>query len=335
MTYMTRRTLLASVSLTLIAAACGSSKAADTTATTVKASASTAAGAATTAAPAATTAAGAATTAAPVKTTAAGAATTAAPAMSGESTVAKIKAKGKIVIGTKFDQPLFGLKNPTTNEVDGFDAEVGRLLAKKIFGDDIKGKVEFVETTSKVREEAIEQGKVDLVIATYTINAARKERVGFAGPYYTAGQDLLVKKGDTTITGVDSLDGKKVCSVQGSTSLKNLAEKAPKADASITFDKYSLCVEALLDGRVNAVTTDNIILLGFVADNADKVQLVGKPFTSEPYGIGVKKDDKDFRGWVNDQLEAMAKDGSYAKAWDATAGKTGEKAPTPPAVDRY
>jgi glutamate transport system substrate-binding protein len=335
MTYMTRRTLLASVSLTLIAAACGSSKAADTTATTVKASASTAAGAATTAAPAATTAAGAATTAAPAKTTAAGAATTAAPAMSGESTVAKIKAKGKIVIGTKFDQPLFGLKNPTTNEVDGFDAEIGRLLAKKIFGDDIKGKVEFVETTSKVREEAIEQGKVDLVIATYTINAARKERVGFAGPYYTAGQDLLVKKGDTTITGVDSLDGKKVCSVQGSTSLKNLAEKAPKADASITFDKYSLCVEALLDGRVNAVTTDNIILLGFVADNADKVQLVGKPFTSEPYGIGVKKDDKDFRGWVNDQLEAMAKDGSYAKAWDATAGKTGEKAPTPPAVDRY
>jgi glutamate transport system substrate-binding protein len=327
MTHMTRRTLLATVSLTLIAAACGSSKAATTTATTVKAGATTAAGAATTAAPAATTAAGAA-------TTAAGSATTAAAAM-GESTMAKIKAKGKIVIGTKFDQPLFGLKNPTTNEVDGFDAEIGRLLAKKIFGDDIKGKVEFVETTSKVREEAIEQGKVDLVIATYTINAARKERVGFAGPYYTAGQDLLVKKGDTSITGVESLDGKKVCSVQGSTSLKNLAEKAPKADASITFDKYSLCVEALLDGRVNAVTTDNVILLGFVADNAEKVQLVGKPFTTEPYGIGVKKDDKDFRGWVNDQLEAMAKDGSYAKAWDATAGKTGQKAPTPPPVDRY
>jgi glutamate transport system substrate-binding protein len=328
MTHMTRRTLLATVGLTLVAAACGSSKTVDTTATT-------AAGAATTASAAATTAAATATTAAPAATTAAGAATTAAPAMSGESTVAKIKAKGKIVIGTKFDQPLFGLKNPTTNEVDGFDAEIGRLLAKKIFGDDIKGKVEFVETTSKVREEAIEQGKVDLVIATYTINAARKERVGFAGPYYTAGQDLLVKKGDTTITGVESLDGKKVCSVQGSTSLKNLAEKAPKADASITFDKYSLCVEALLDGRVNAVTTDNIILLGFVADSPDKVQLVGKPFTTEPYGIGVKKDDKDFRGWVNDQLEAIAKDGSYAKAWDATAGKTGEKAPTPPAVDRY
>ena len=319
MTHMTRRTLLATVSLTLITAACGSSKAATPAATTAPAAAAT-----TAAKPASSAAA----------TTAAGAATTAAGAMA-DGTVAKIKAKGKIVIGTKFDQPLFGMKNPTNNEVDGFDAEVGRLLAKKIFGDDIKGKVEFVETTSKVREEAIEQGKVDLVIATYTINPARKERVGFAGPYYVAGQDLLVKKGDTSITGVESLDGKKVCSVQGSTSLKNLAEKAPKADASITFDKYSLCVEALLDGRVDAVTTDNVILLGFVADNADKLQLVGKPFTTEPYGIGVKKDDKDFRGWVNDQLEAMAKDGSYAKAWDATAGKAGQKAPTPPAIDRY
>ncbi len=302
----TRRNLFTTVAIGLVAVACGSDKASVAPATT---------------------AAPAATTAAPVTTTAA--------AFPADSAMAKIKAKGKIVIGTKFDQPLFGLKNPTTNEVDGFDAEIGRLLATRIFGADIKGKVEFVETTSKVREEAVEQGKVDLVIATYTINAARKERIAFAGPYYVAGQDILVKKGNTTITGIDTLGGKKVCSVQGSTSLKNLAEKAPTADASITFDKYSLCVEALLDGRVEAVTTDNVILLGFVADNPDKVQLVNKPFTTEPYGIGVAKADTVFRGWVNDQLEAMAKDGSYAKAWAATAGKTGQKAPTPPAVDRY
>jgi glutamate transport system substrate-binding protein len=317
----TRRTLLAALAVGLVATACGSSK------TTAETGASTSVGDVTT-----TKAGGDVTT-----TKAAAPASSAAPKADfpADSTMAKIKAKGKIVIGTKFDQPLFGLKNPTSNEVDGFDAEIGRLLAKRIFGDDIKGKVEFVETTSKVREEAVEQGKVDLVIATYTINAARKERIAFAGPYYVAGQDILVKKGDAAITGVDSLGGKKVCSVQGSTSLKNLAEKAPTADASITFDKYSLCVEALLDGRVDAVTTDNVILLGFVADNPDKVQLVNKPFTQEPYGIGVAKADTVFRNWVNDQLEAIAKDGSYAKAWDATAGKTGQKAPTPPPVDRY
>ena len=277
-----------------------------------------------------------ATTKAGAATTKAGAATTAAAAaFPADSTMAKLKAKGKIVIGTKFDQPLFGLKNPTTNEVEGFDAEIGKLLAKKIFGSDIKGKVEFVETTSKVREESIEQGKVDLVIATYTINAARKERVGFAGPYYTAGQDILVKKGNVAIKSVDDLKGKKVCTVQGSTSLTNVQAKVPTVDVSITFDKYSLCVEALLDGRVEAVTTDNVILLGFVNDNPDKVALVGNPFTSEPYGIGVAKADTALRGWVNDQIDAFVADGSYAAAWKATAGKTGQPTPTAPKPDRY
>jgi glutamate transport system substrate-binding protein len=249
--------------------------------------------------------------------------------------MAKLKAKGKIVIGTKFDQPLFGQKNPTTNEVEGFDVEIGKLIAKGIFGDDIKGKVDFLETTSKVREESIEQGKVDVVVATYTINAERKQRVDFAGPYYTAGQDILVRKNDTSINSVDDLNGKKVCSVQGSTSLTNVKTKAPQADLTITFDKYSLCIEALLDGRVQAVTTDNVILLGFVNDQPEKVRLVNKPFTQEPYGIGLKKGDTTFRTWLNDQLEKWGKEGSYEKAWKATAGKTGQPTPGAPAPDRY
>ena len=298
---------VALIALSVVGAACGSSSASKAAETTAKGAV--------------------ATTAAPV--------TTAAPAFAADSTMAKLKAKGKIVIGTKFDQPLFGLKNPTTNEVEGFDAEIGKLLAKKIFGADIKGKVDFVETTSKVREDSIVDAKVDLVIATYTINAARKERVGFAGPYYTAGQDILVKKGNTTIKGVDDLKAKKVCTVQGSTSLTNVQTKVPTADLSITFDKYSLCVEALLDGRVEAVTTDNVILLGFVNDNPDKVALVGAPFTSEPYGIGVAKADTGFRAWVNDQIDAFVADGSYAAAWKATAGKTGQPTPTAPKPDRY
>jgi glutamate transport system substrate-binding protein len=272
-------------------------------------------------------------------TTAAGAssATTATTApFPADSTMAKLKNAGKITIGTKFDQPLFGLKNPTTNKVEGFDTEIGRLLAAQLFGtDDVESKITFVETPSKVREDSIEQGKVDLVIATYTINDTRKQRVDFAGPYYVAGQDILVKKDDTTIKGVSDLNGKKVCSVQGSTSLTNVQQQAPQADLSITFDKYSLCVEALLDGRVQAVTTDNVILLGFVNDNKDKVKLVGKTFTTEPYGIGLKKGDTTFRNWVNDQLQLIASNGSYADAWNDTAGATGQPAPTPPPPDRY
>lgn len=266
------------------------------------------------------------------ETTAAAAAGIAIPA---GSSVEAIKTKGKITIGVKYDVPLFGLKNPTNNEIEGFDVEIGKLIATNIFGDDIEGKVDFVEAVSKNREPFIQDGTVDLVISTYTINATRKEVVDFAGPYYTAGQDILVKKDNTAITGVESLAGKKVCSVTGSTSLKNVQEKAPQADVSTVFDKYSLCVEALKDGRVEAVTTDDIILLGFVADDPDNLKLVGKPFTSEPYGIGLKKGDAALRTYVNDVLEASYDDGSWKEAFEATVGKAGIDAPTPPPVDRY
>ena len=257
------------------------------------------------------------------------------PQFAAGTTMAAIQARGKMILGTKFDQPLFGLKNPTNNQVEGFDVEIGKIIARAIFGADGAGKIDYQETTSKVREDAVKDGKVDIVVATYTINDARKQIIDFAGPYYVAGQDILVKKANTTITGVESLAGKKVCTVQGSTSLTNVQAKAPQADVSITFDKYSLCVEALKDGRVEAVTTDNIILLGFINDDPTNLKLVNKPFTTEPYGIGLKKGDAAFRTFVNDTLEKAYADGSWKKAWDATAGKTGQAAPTPPPVNRY
>jgi glutamate transport system substrate-binding protein len=257
------------------------------------------------------------------------------PQFAAGTAMATIQAKGKLVVGTKFDQPLFGLKNPTNGQVEGFDVEVAKIVARAIFGSDITNKVEYHEATSKVRETVIQDGKVDIVIATYTINDERKKVVDFAGPYYVAGQDILVKKANTTITSVDSLAGKKVCTVQGSTSLTNVQKSAPTADVSITFDKYSLCIEALKDGRVEAVTTDNVILLGFINDDPANLKLVNKPFTTEPYGIGLKKGDTAFRTFVNDTLEKAYKDGSWKKAWDDTAGKTGQAAPTPPAVNRY
>jgi glutamate transport system substrate-binding protein len=257
------------------------------------------------------------------------------PQFAAGTAMATIQAKGKLVVGTKFDQPLFGLKNPTNGQVEGFDVEVAKIVARAIFGSDITNKVEYQEATSKVRETVIQDGKVDIVVATYTINDERKKVVDFAGPYYVAGQDILVKKANTTITSVDSLAGKKVCTVQGSTSLTNVQKSAPTADVSITFDKYSLCVEALKDNRVEAVTTDNVILLGFINDDPANLKLVNKPFTTEPYGIGLKKGDTAFRTFVNDTLEKAYQDGSWKKAWDDTAGKTGQAAPTPPAVNRY
>jgi glutamate transport system substrate-binding protein len=250
------------------------------------------------------------------------------------TTMAKLKAAQKITIGTKFDQPLFGLKG-LDGKPTGFDVEIGKIIAAEL--GIAADKIEWVETKSAVREEVIEQSKVDLVVATYTINDTRKQRVGFAGPYYVAGQDIMVRKDDNSITGPDSFkDGtKKVCSVTGSTPAKKIEEYVKDKTAQIVlFGGYAQCVEALKTKVVDAVTTDNVILLGFVDQDPTAFKILSKPFTQEPYGIGVKKDDTKFRDFINDVLEKIYADGRYAKAWADTVGDVAP-APTGPAVNRY
>jgi glutamate transport system substrate-binding protein len=246
--------------------------------------------------------------------------------------MAKLQQAGKVRVGTKFDQPLFGQKNLEGN-LEGFDVEIAKVITGELGID--PSKIEFVETVSANREPFIQQGKVDFVVATYTINDKRKKVVDFAGPYYVAGQDIMVKKGNPLgIKGPDDLAGKKACSVTGSTPAENIRTKYP--DTKLTeFDVYSKCAEALKNGQVDAVTTDNVILLGLISKDQEAFELVGKPFTKEPYGIGVKKGDTQFRNFVNDVLEKAFQDGRWKQAWDATAGKVAKEAPTPPEVDRY
>jgi len=239
--------------------------------------------------------------------------------------VGKAKKEGKLVIGVKADQPGLGLQ--TGGKYEGFDVEIAKIIAKDLgLSED---KIEWKTTTTPNREPFIQQGTVDLVVATYTINDDRKKKVNFAGPYYVAGQDLLVKVDNTTITGPDSLDGKKVCSVTGSTPAKRIQTEHPKAALQL-FDSYSKCVEALAQCSVDAVTTDDIILAGYAAQSqfAGKLKVVGKPFSTEPYGIGLKKEDKSSCDKINEILKAAAADGRYKAAWDATLGKSGTPAPT-------
>jgi glutamate transport system substrate-binding protein len=257
------------------------------------------------------------------------------PSLPPGSKAEAIQKAGKLRVGTKFDQPGFGKKS-LADEPQGFDVEVGKLIAKGIFGDNIDGKVEFIEAQTRVREEFIEQDKVDIVVATYSITDERKKRVDFAGPYLIAGQGLLVKKSDNSINGPGDLAGKKVCSVDGSTPLKRIKEQAPQANYDLVFTAYADCVEALKDNRIDAVTTDDQILLGYAAENPDVMKVVGKPFSQELYGIGLKKDDKDFRTFVNDQIQKSYDNGSWAKAYADTIGtKTGASVPATPALDRY
>ena len=230
----------------------------------------------------------------------------------------------KLIIGVKGDQPGLGLQ--TGSKYEGFDIEIGKILAKGLGVD--AANIEWKTTVSANREPFIQQGTVDLVVATYTINDDRKTKVAFGGPYYIAGQDLLVPV-DSTITGPESLDGKNVCSVTGSTPAKRIQTDYPKAKLQL-FDVYSKCVDALANKSVDAVTTDDIILAGYAAQDqyAGKFKVVGKTFSTEPYGIGLKKDDKTSCAKINEILKAAAADGSYKAAWDATLGKSGKAAPT-------
>jgi glutamate transport system substrate-binding protein len=248
------------------------------------------------------------------------------------TTMARLKEAGKVRVGTKFDQPLFGLKN-LEGKPEGFDVEIAKLIAGEmgIAADNI----EWIEAVSANREPFIQQDKVDFVVATYTINDKRKQVVDFAGPYYEAGQDIMVAKGNPeAIKGPDDLAGKKVCSVTGSTPAENIRTNYPDADLT-EFDVYSKCAEALKNGQVQAVTTDNVILLGLISQDEESFELVGEPFTKEPYGIGVKKGDTEFRNFINDTLQKAYDDGRWLAAWDATAGKVAPEKPTPPTIDRY
>ncbi len=251
-----------------------------------------------------------------------------APSFAAGSTMQKLADAGTITIGTKFDQPLFGLMGPDNVPV-GFDIEIGKIIAGSLgIPED---KIVWKEAVSANREPFIQNGEVDLVVATYTINDKRKEVVSFAGPYYMAGQSILVKADNDDIKTEDDLVGKPVCSVTGSTPAAKLAELG--AEPLLT-DTYTNCLEPLRSGQVVAVSTDNVILAGLAAQNEGEFKVVGKPFTDEPYGIGLALDDTEFRDYINDVLEESYDDGSYQKAWDDTAGQVLEFV-DPPAVDRY
>ncbi|WP_306209487.1 glutamate ABC transporter substrate-binding protein [Actinoplanes sp. RD1] len=237
--------------------------------------------------------------------------------------VGKASSDKKLVFGVKNDQPGLGLQTGTA--YTGFDIEIAKIIAKGL-GVPESG-IEYKTTVSANREPFIQQGQVDVVVATYTINDERKKVVNFGGPYYVAGQDLLVPTA-STITGPEALAGKKVCSVSGSTPAKRI--QTDYKDAQLQqFDSYSKCVQALADGKVDAVTTDDIILAGYAAQDqyAGKFKVVGKKFSDEPYGIGVKKDDTEGCNKINEILKTAATDGSYKAAWDATLGKSGTAAP--------
>ncbi|MCX4587838.1 glutamate ABC transporter substrate-binding protein [Streptomyces sp. NBC_01481] len=237
----------------------------------------------------------------------------------------------KITVGIKYDQPGLGLKTPD-GKFTGFDVDVATYIAKEL-GYDAKD-ITFKQAPSAERENLIKNGDVKFVAATYTINDKRKAEVDFAGPYFLAHQDLLVRADDNSITKATDLNAKKLCSVTGSTSAQNVKEKlAPKADLQ-EYGGYSECITGLENKAVDALTTDNSILAGFAAqkEHQGKFKLVGLNLSDEPYGIGLKKGDKDLQTKINAALKKMVDDGSWDKFVKANFGPANYKTEPAPKV---
>jgi len=236
-----------------------------------------------------------------------------------------------IVIGTKFDQPGLGLKNPD-GTMSGFDVDVATYVANELgFPED---KIEWKEAPSAQRETLIQNDQVKFIAATYSITDSRKEKIDFAGPYLITGQSLLVRADNTDITGAASLENnKKLCSVSGSTPAQKIKDEYPGVQLQ-QYDTYSACVEALKNGAVDAVTTDETILAGYAAQTPGAFKLVGEQFSEERYGIGLKKGDTELQTKINDAITKMEQDGAWKAAWDKNLGPAGLEAPEPPKIDQ-
>ena len=217
---------------------------------------------------------------------------------------------GKIRIGIKFDQPGLGFKKSGTYV--GFDVDVAKYVAKKLgYSED---EIVWKEAPSKQREAMLQNGDVDMILATYSITDERKNAVSFAGPYFVAGQDLLVRKDDHSINGPEDLNGKRLCSVTGSTSAATVKEKFASEVQLMEQPGYAECATALFSGIVDAVTTDDIIIAGLASASRGKLRVVGKPFTQEYYGVGIKKGDTALAKKINAAIAEMIKDGSWERA---------------------
>lgn len=243
-------------------------------------------------------------------------------------TLQKIRSAGKLTYGGTSTAPLFSLKDPTTGQLTGFDADLAKMLAKYITG---KSTTDMNQVTVATREALLQNGTVDAVFATYTITPTRAQKVNFAGPYYESGDAILVKKSNSDIKSVGDLNGRTVATEASSTAANDIKQYAPRAKLQL-FPENNDCVQAVQQGRADAYVLDQAILVGDASANTD-VKVVGQPFTKEPYGIGLPKSDAAYKTFVDDWLTMIEKSGLWAKLWKATVGTVvGGNAPTPPAI---
>ncbi len=227
-------------------------------------------------------------------------------AASGSPTLDKIKSAGVLKVGVKVDVPNFGLKNTASGEVEGFEIDLAKRIAKDLLGDETK--LETQAVTAKTRGPLLDTGELDLVIATFTITEERKLTYNFSQPYYTDAVKLMVKK-DSGITGLKDLGGKTIGVAQSATSMQAIQAAADELGIQIKFDEYPTYPEikaALDSGRVNCFSVDGSILSGYVDDST---VILDEKYSPQEYGIASKLDNKDLAELVDAEVAALKSSG--------------------------
>ena len=244
------------------------------------------------------------------------------------STVAGATTNGKLTIGIAFDQPGLSLK--TGDSFSGFDVDTATYVAAALGVP--AANITWKQADGDERQRLLTSGEADLIVTTFSITDERKQQIDFAGPYFVAHQDLLVRRNDEEITSPETLNGRRLCSVPGTTSAANVKEKYLGQIELVELPTFSDCVKALADSQVDAVTTDDVILAGFAAEDQyrGKLRVIGKGFSDEIYGIGIKKGDTAMVEKVNAALKQYIDDGSWAKSLNSTVRPSGYSIPDPP-----
>ncbi|MDR8410348.1 glutamate ABC transporter substrate-binding protein [Nonomuraea sp. 3-1Str] len=228
-----------------------------------------------------------------------------------------------IVIGVRPDLPSVGYRKPD-GTFEGFDIDVARYIAGKL------GKrVDFEPVLAADREKAITSGKADLVLATYTISMDRKQKVLFAGPYHISYQDILVRGDDGGIRNVRDLKGRRICEVKGSNAAQRVVEERKVAAQVVPFPDYAACLAALKQNRVDAITTNDIILAGLAIKDGSGLRLANAQFNEQRTGVGMRKSDVEGCEAVNRAITTMYQDGTASRLLHDWFGRAGLDLSTP------
>ena len=231
-------------------------------------------------------------------------------------TLETVKKKGVLVAGVKDSTPGFGFVDEKTREIVGYDVDFVKAIAKKL-----GVKLELKPVTSASRMPQLTEGNIDIIAATMTATPERAKQIDFSLTYFFTGQKFIVKKG--TVKSLADLEGKRIGTAKGSTSEQNAAKALPKATV-LSFDDYPQAFLALQQGKVFAVTTDESILANLLgrAPNKEQFEIPEIQISDEPYGMGMRKGDKNFADFVNKTLLEMEKSGEAKRIFDRWFGPT-------------